>query len=223
MTPLPHFARRKRIAAAFLLLLALVPPPALASGLAFPERAQPPSRPAGSQNKFARKIFVKGLPNLGEVTPTLYRGAQPNKEGFEQLAKMHVDIVVDLRGNRQNERDIVSKLGMQYVPIPWFCMHPNDQLIARFLTLLRDNPHKTIFVHCKAGIDRTGMMVAAYRMAEDKWTAQESMREMKAFGFTPFHEMICTGLSSYEEQFPRKFDLDPAFESLEPGPSEEKR
>ncbi|HVB85886.1 MAG TPA: dual specificity protein phosphatase family protein [Candidatus Dormibacteraeota bacterium] len=222
MKPLPQFVRAKRIAAAFLLFAAVVPPP-VAEGLAFPARPNTRSRPAGSQSKFARKIFIEGLPNLGEVTPTLYRGAQPNKEGFEQLAKMHVDIIVDLRGNRQSERDIVTKLGMQYVPIPWFCMHPKDQLIARFLTLLRDNPDKKVFVHCKSGIDRTGMMVAAYRMAEDKWTAQVAMREMKAFGFTPFHEMICSGLSSYEEQFPRKFDSDPAFESMEPGQPNEKR
>ena len=144
-------------------------------------------------------------------------------EGFEQLAKMHVEIVVDLRGNRKDERDVITKLGMQYVPIPWFCMRPKDIVIAQFLSLLRDNPDKKVFVHCNTGIDRTGMMVAAYRMAEEKWSAQEAMQEMQAFGFSRFHGMICLGLSSYERRFPQMFASDPAFESLRTGRKRESR
>jgi protein tyrosine/serine phosphatase len=93
-------------------------------------------------------------------------------------------------------------------------MRPKDVVIAQFLTLLRDNPDRKIFVHCNTGIDRTGMMVAAYRMAEEKWTADEAMKEMKAFGFSRFHGLICLGLSSYEKRFPQQFASDPAFQSL---------
>jgi tyrosine-protein phosphatase SIW14 len=157
------------------------------------------------------------------VTPTLYRGSQPTKEGFEQLAKMHIAIVVDLRGNRRAERDVVTTLGMQYVPIPWFCMRPKNIVIAQFLNLLRDNPGKKVFVHCNTGIDRTGMMVAAYRMAVEKWTAEAAMNEMQAFGFSRFHETICLGLSSYERRFPEEFASDPAFERLRTGRKRESR
>lgn len=55
---------------------------------------------------------------------------------------MHIAVVVDLRDNRKAERDTVTALGMQYVPIPWFCMRPKDIVIAQFLSLLRDNPNK---------------------------------------------------------------------------------
>lgn len=168
---------------------------------------------AHGRHRIARRLTVNGLPNLGEVTPTLYRGAQPTKEGFEQLAKMHVAIVVDLRGNREDERETVTALGMKYVPIPWFCMRPTDAVIAQFLGLLRDNPRKRIFVHCNTGIDRTGMMIAAYRMADERWTAAEAMKEMKAFGFSRFHQTICWGLSSYERGFPQQLASDPVFRS----------
>lgn len=168
---------------------------------------------AHGRHRIARRLTVNGLPNLGEVTPTLYRGAQPTKEGFEQLAKMHVAVVVDLRGNREDERETVTALGMKYVPIPWFCMRPTDAVIAQFLGLLRDNPRKRIFVHCNTGIDRTGMMIAAYRMADERWTAAEAMKEMKAFGFSRFHQTICWGLSSYERDFPQRFASDPVFRS----------
>lgn len=180
-----------------------------ASALALVNSAQ-----AGAQPNFAHKLAVEGLPQLGEVTPILYRGSQPKKEGFEQLAKMHVGIVVDLRGNREGERETVTKLGMRYVPIPWFCMRPKNAIVAEFLNLLRDNPDKKVFVHCNTGIDRTGMMVAAYRMAKQGWTTEEAMAEMKAFGFSRFHETICLGLSSYEKNFPHEFASDPVFKSL---------
>ena len=202
----------QRTAIAFFLLASVaLPPPASVSW----------SHEA--QRKLARKLTVKGVPNLGEVTPRLYRGSQPTKEGFEQLAKMHVAIIVDLRGNRKGESDVVTKLRMRYVPIPWFCMRPKNIVIAQFLNLLRDNPDKKVFVHCNTGIDRTGMMVAAYRMAVEKWTADEAMREMEAFGFSRFHETICLGLSSYERRFPEEFASDPAFESLRTGREREPR
>jgi rhodanese/phosphatase family protein len=126
---------RSTAIAFFLLASVALPPPASVSW----------SHEA--QRKFARKLTVKGVPNLGEVTPTLYRGSQPTREGFERLAKMHIAVVVDLRGNRKGERDTVTALGMQYVPIPWFCMRPKDIVIGQFLSLLRDNPNKKIFVH----------------------------------------------------------------------------
>ncbi len=105
------------------------------------------------------KSFRKNLPDFGEVTTTLYRGGQPSKAGFRTLAKMGINIVVDLRGSRESERRIVTHLGMQYVPLHWHCWFPRDETFAKFLTLLRQNPGKKIFVHCRLGDDRTGMMV----------------------------------------------------------------
>ena len=114
------------------------------------------ARVAGERRK------VSGIPNFGEETPQLFRGGQPNEKGFEVLSKMGVDIVVDARGNRaKSEGKLVKRLGMKYVAIPWHCPFPNDDVFARFLKLLRDNPHKKVFVHCRLGDDRTGMMIAS--------------------------------------------------------------
>ena len=206
----------QRAVIAFFSLTIIAPLCATPCDIALPRQTSA-SSPYSVPHEFARRRTVKGIPNLGEVTPTLYRGSQPTKEGFEQLAKIRIAIVVDLRGNRKGERDTVKAFGMQYVPIPWFCMRPKDTVIAQFLILLHDNPGKKIFVHCNTGIDRTGMMVAAYRMAAQRWTAEEALSEMKAFGFSPFHETICVGLSSYEKSFPQRFSSDPAFHTLRTG------
>src|SRR6202790_4655575 len=77
------------------------------------------------------------IPDFAEVTPTLYRGAQPRKHGFEALAKMGIQIVVDLRGDRDGERKEVTSLGMQYIPMDWQCSFPKDRIFADFLTLIR--------------------------------------------------------------------------------------
>jgi len=172
------------------------------------------SNPSAAERSPAQRISIKGVANAAEVTPRLYRGAQPSAQGFETLANMGINIVVDLRGSREDERERVNKLGMQYVPIPWHCPFPHDDVFARFLTLLRQNPTQKVFVHCRLGDDRAGMTIAAYRIAEQGWTAQEAMQEMEAYGFSSSHHIICPGLSSYEASFPRRFQTDPVFSSL---------
>src|ERR1700686_2427638 len=72
------------------------------------------------------QIDKKLIPDFGEVTPMLYRGGQPKERGFEALAKMGFQIVVDLRGDRDNEREEVSRLGMQYKPMHWQCSFPEE-------------------------------------------------------------------------------------------------
>jgi protein tyrosine phosphatase (PTP) superfamily phosphohydrolase (DUF442 family) len=167
------------------------------------------ARPIGHQWR------IKGIGNFGEVTPTLFRGGQPTTGGFAALAKMGIDIVVDTRGDRtKSEGKEVRRRGMRYVAIPWHCPFPNDDVFVRFLKLLQENSTKKIFVHCRLGDDRTGMMVAAYRMAAQGWTADEAMREMQQFGFSRAHHIICPKLAPYEKSFPKHMATNPAFRGL---------
>jgi len=173
------------------------------------------SPPQPSADSPSSVISKKLIPDFVEVTPTLYRGAQPRKHGFEALAKIGVQIVVDLRGDRKGERKEVTRLGMQYVPMHWQCSFPKDKVFAKFLTLIQNNPGKKIFVHCRVGDDRTGMMIAAYRMAFEAWGAKQAMVEMQKYGFSLTHRrLICPRLSEYEEHFPERFATKPEFKEL---------
>lgn len=164
----------------------------------------------------SRKNAV-GLPNFGEVTPTLYRGGQPGVDGFESLKKMGVAIVVDMRsGPNSHEENAVKKLGMQYVSIPWHCPFPSDEPFIKFLKVIDENPGKKVFVHCRLGDDRTGMAIASYRMADEGWSADEAMTEMKLFGFRGAHHAICPGLAAYEKSFPNHLHTNPAFKTQNP-------
>jgi tyrosine-protein phosphatase SIW14 len=164
----------------------------------------------------APRVALDGVRNSGEVTPTLFRGAQPTREGFMSLAKNGIEIVVDLRfeGDREAERQAVTHAGMQYVGIPWSCHYPSDSITARFLDIIRENPDKKIFVHCEHGVDRTGLMIAAYRIADQGWTPEQARREMIAYGFDFVHRTWCRAVISYEDSFPQRFSSSPAFVSL---------
>jgi protein tyrosine phosphatase (PTP) superfamily phosphohydrolase (DUF442 family) len=168
-----------------------------------------------TKHSLARKLKLEGVPGFSEVTPRLYRGGQPTHAGFEGLAKKGIDIVVDVRGTkRDGEGREVNRLGMKYVSIPWHCPFPRDEVFARFLRLIKENPGKKIFVHCRLGDDRGGMMIASYRMAADGWSAKEAMAEMKAFGFSRSHHFICPGLARYGAHFPEHLRTNPIFDGL---------
>lgn len=193
-----------RLASSFLLLLAV------AAAQAPQDNTPPTQRSMGSRKHYT------GLPNFGEVTPSLFRGGQPGADGLKVLKKMGVLIVVDMRGGHsEHERRAVEELGMEYVSIPWHCPLPTDEPFIKFLKVIEKNPGKKVFIHCRLGDDRTGMAIASYRMAEEGWSADEALKEMELFGFTGVHKLICPSLSHYEKSFPRHLKTNPAFQELQ--------
>lgn len=183
----------------------------LASVVIFAE--QPTNKPGpatSSGHTPAPRITVIGVSNFAKVTPYLYRGGQPKPQGYANLKKIGVDIVVDLRLSKKgSEKRDVTEAGMSYVSIPWHCLFPKDKDFAKFLLLLRENRNKKVFVHCRYGDDRTGMMIAAYRMAVQNWTPDEARKEMDKFGF---HKVICASLVGYEEHFPEHLQKNDDFQ-----------
>jgi tyrosine-protein phosphatase SIW14 len=173
------------------------------------------SHPKGAteQPVMGKHLEAPGLRDFGQVTPTLYRGGQPSPQGFQTLVGMGIKIIVDT-GRSKRDEALVKKLGMRYVSLPWYCPFPKDNVFDRFIELIRNNPGKKIFVHCRLGDDRTGMMIAAYRMAADGWTAKQAMQEMREFGYTPIHHLMCPGLARYEHSFPHRLQDDAAFDNL---------
>lgn len=186
----------------FLLLAVLSPPP---------QTVEP--KPLSQAHAFGTKRTCEGVRDFGQVTPTLYRGGQPTRQGLEQLAKMGINIVVDTGRSRRDEK-LIQELGMQYVSLPWYCPFPKDEVFARFIKLVQDNPDKKIFVHCRLGEDRTGMMIAAFRMGAQEWSAEEAMREMHDFGYRGVHHLMCPGLAGYEKSFPERLKNNPVFRDM---------
>jgi len=154
----------------------------------------------------AEKIQLAGVPNAGKIGDHLFRGAQPNHDGMQSLQKLGVTTIIDLRAeNRdrsESEKTQAEALGMKFLLIPhdgW--SNPTDAQIADFFHAVALRPQETIFVHCHYGEDRTGVFIAAYRMAFEHWTPQQALTEMHAFHFNSFWH---SNLQGYVTHFPQR-------------------
>ena len=129
---------------------------------------------------------TKNLPNLHKVNDKLFRGGQPKKAGFAQLKQMGVATVIDLRDDDQNalkEKRLVEVAGMKFINIPlgnWSRPKPTD--IDNIIAEIVAANNQPVFVHCKRGKDRTGTVIAVYRMTQDGWDSKRAGDEAKAFG-----------------------------------------
>lgn len=150
------------------------------------------------------KLTVPGIANVGRLNTHLYRGAQPTIAAYTSLKALGIDTVVRLSTGEEfiaGEREHVESLGMRFVSLPWRAADvPSDEQVQAFLDLFREQPSHTIFVHCREGVDRTGVMIALYRIAVDHFTADQAVAEMKAFHYRYiFHPH----LEAYVEAFSR--------------------
>ena len=125
-----------------------------------------------------------GVPNFHQVDERIYRGAQPSPEGFQALAKMGIKTIVDLRREPeqfQAEARMVEALGMRFLSVPMTLHAPSDQQISRVLEELNSGA-TPVFVHCQGGRDRTGTVIACYRMAHDGWDSKKALNEARVDG-----------------------------------------
>jgi len=180
-------------------------------------RAQAPQLPATATLwTSAEKLRIAGVPNAGKVTEQLYRGAQPHLSSLVQLKEMGITTIVDLRaedtGMREQEKKEAERLGIHFVSIPeggW--SNPTNDEIAQFLSLFEGNSKEKVFVHCHFGQDRSGVFVATYRMAIQKWPPEEAIKEMYYFGFNGFWH---PGMMSFVRNFPARVPSVPALAAL---------
>ena len=125
------------------------------------------------------------IDNFGQVNANYFRGAQPDGRDYKDLAALGVKTVIDLqRDFDPAEQKLVEAAGMKFHRIGMSTrVAPTKEQLTSFLTLVNDPANQPVYVHCAGGRHRTGVMTAAYRMAHDKWTAEQAFKEMKQFKF----------------------------------------
>jgi len=177
----------------------------------FPQTATPTAAPV-TQPAYGQKLHVAGIPNAGKISDLLYRGAQPKEVGLSELKMLGINTIVNLRAEDPEkvawERKHAESLGMRFVHIPvsgW--SPPTNEQIIQFLSLLRSEPRQKIFVHCRFGDDRTSVFIATYRMAFEKWPAEQALKEMYFFGFNGFWH---PAMKSFIRDFPGRLASAPA-------------
>ena len=136
-----------------------------------------------AESRTARAAIT--IDNFGEVSPTYFRGAQPESRDYATLASFGIKTVIDLRKDFEaDEERLVEAAGMKFVRIPMTTrVAPTAAQIDSFLKLVNDPANQPVFVHCVGGKHRTGVMTAVYRMVQDGWTSDQAFNEMKRYKF----------------------------------------
>ena len=146
-----------------------------------------------------RKADGPNVEKLSAVGDKVFRGAQPTEEGFRQLKAAGVKTVINLRPEDKRETDLVESLGMKavYLPLPPLGAPTHAETLS-FLKTALDPANGKVFFHCYHGVDRTGTMAAALRIARDGWTAEQAIAELREHGF---HEAGQKAKLNYIQRF----------------------
>ena len=148
----------------------------------------------------ARPATLPDIPNFRAVdaTQTIYRGGQPNTNGFIYLKSIGISNIVKLNVESEGSDRFVKTLGMHMVYVP---INKTEQLLGPLphwkVNLAYSGIKPGTYVHCEHGQDRTGLIVAVYRMHRGM-SKEDAKKEMLADGF---HKVL-HGLWDYFEDLP---------------------
>jgi protein tyrosine/serine phosphatase len=162
-------------------------------------------------SKFERK-FVE------VVAGKIYRGLQPGDEDdYGYLRKMGIRTTLNLRKylwwqeRSRHKRTEAEGFLYRHAPMPTLWMEPKGPEVEEALRDLNEPSLQPIYVHCRLGKDRTGMVVALYRVLYQQWSGCSAWKEWKSFGYLAWND----GLKDYFEKRLRSettiTDFDPNF------------
>ena len=129
----------------------------------------------------------EGILNFGKISDNLYRGAQPDSSGIESLKRLGVKTIISLRKTNdlwKAEESVAKTNGITFVNIPMSGLgRPTPEAVQQILQIISSSP-SPVFIHCQHGCDRTGTIIACYRIMHDQWTIDAALREAKLYGMS---------------------------------------
>lgn len=140
---------------------------------------------------------VSSIDNFRLVDERVWRGAAPDEQGLRELASSGVSTVVDLRAEHEPGSDdaLFRELGLEKVELPVRDGQlPSAAQMAAFERIV-DDADGIVFVHCGAGVGRSGAMVAHYLTASGEASAGEALWHNLSVG-PPSLEQIAFALGS---------------------------
>ena len=148
--------------------------------------------------------------NFGQMDENYFRGAQPLPDDYAALASLGIKTIIDLRNDPTDyEKAAAEQAGMKYINLPmsgW--KRPKDRDIDQFLKIANDPETGKFFVHCKAGIHRTGVTAAIYRFTKYGWDYDTAYREMKNYDFST--GLVHGALKSYVKDYAKRLASEKA-------------
>jgi len=180
----------------------------LAAGFAPHAFADATSRPTNWATAIAN---VEGLGNLFQVSPELYRSKQPSPKALQNIlagkpfveGSAPVRTIVELLATRDVDGEVLrDSSGVRHEWLKFNPFHPVDADVLKFLQIVTTKDQQPVLVHCAQGADRTGMMVAIYRIVVQGWSKDDALKEMVDGGYG-FH-----GVFQDLVRYVRNLDVD---------------
>ena len=144
------------------------------------------------------------LPRFQQVSERLYRSGQPRPGSLDRLRELGINTIVNLRGANKRTRAEEAEahaLGLNYynVALPnWG--RPQDKRVERILEIIAAPENGRVLVHCREGVDRTGMIVAIYRMRHEGWSSNDALAEWERQGMKRFQFWMRDYAEDYGER-----------------------
>jgi protein tyrosine phosphatase (PTP) superfamily phosphohydrolase (DUF442 family) len=128
-----------------------------------------------------------GIANFGVVNERLFRGAQPDVSGLRNLKRLGVGSIINLRMTHhawQAEAVEARASGIACTNVPLSGIRrPTEPQVRKILALIETLP-PPVFIHCKHGSDRTGTIIACYRIEHDHWSSRAALEEARRYGMS---------------------------------------
>lgn len=121
-----------------------------------------------------------------KVCEGIYRG--PRLGDLNELKSLKVRTILNLENNTEavgQEETVAKELGIEIIKIPMSeIARPRPADLKKAVEVLNDPKLQPVYVHCLHGRDRTGLVVAAYRILHDGWSLEQAYREAIDNGHT---------------------------------------
>jgi protein tyrosine/serine phosphatase len=137
------------------------------------------SRPS----EWASPLQAEGVHNFYKVSEHLYRSAQPDEVGYQAIAQLGVGTILNLRQYHLDHPPVEPEVqAIQFKHVSMNAGNFTEQQVLEALTVIAESP-KPVLVHCLHGSDRTGTIVAMYRMVCQGWNKQQALDELMTGGY----------------------------------------
>ncbi len=128
---------------------------------------------------WAKPLHTPELPNLRQAAPHIFRSACPTEQSEEILRRLGIKKILCLCGKGEKFPLFPD---IETVHIPMQVKKPDPESLKKALRLLEET-NENILVHCTHGADRTGLVIALYRIQIQHWSKEEALAEMLEGGY----------------------------------------
>jgi hypothetical protein len=134
-------------------------------------------------------IFSNADHEPEKVADGVFRGPHPQESDLNELSRRGIKTVLSLENNPTvvaEEESVCHSLDLNFVNIPLSELAPpSPGDLNRAVRVIQQNRGHGVYIHCRRGIDRTGYVIASFRMLVEKYTFDAAYMECCDHGHSP--------------------------------------